>query len=128
MNKNIVIKGLSLIFLAIILGAFGAHKLKEILSITELASFNTGVRYQMYGGFFLLILGLNSDKFLFSIKKIANIYFIGVILFSLSIYLLTVINIQNINKLIGPITPIGGLLMIVSVGILLYKLIFSKKL
>ena len=126
MNKNIVIKGLSLIFLAIILGAFGAHKLKEILSITELASFNTGVRYQMYGGFFLLILGLNSDNFLFSIKKIANIYFIGVILFSLSIYLLTVINIQNINKLIGPITPIGGLLMIVSVGILLYKLIFSK--
>ena len=127
MNKRIVIRGLSLLFVAIILGAFGAHKLKETLSVSELASFNTGVRYQMYGAFFLLILGVNSSKFPFSIKLPTTIFFIGVGLFSISIYLLTVMNIENLNKILGPITPVGGLLMIIGVGIILFKLLFSSE-
>jgi uncharacterized membrane protein YgdD (TMEM256/DUF423 family) len=127
MNKRIVIRGLSLLFIAIILGAFGAHKLKVVLSVSELASFNTGVRYQMYGAFFLLILGINSSKFPFSIKLPAAIFFIGVGLFSTSIYLLTVMNIESLTKILGPITPVGGLLMIIGVGIILFKLLFSSE-
>lgn len=100
---------------SVILGAFGAHAFKEIISAEKLASFETGVRYQIYAAFFLLIVGYilkfetSSDKWI-SILMIA-----GAFLFSVSIYLLSFNEAWNVNlKFLGPVTPFGGLLMIIS--------------
>ena len=101
--------------LSIILGAFGAHALKKILSVERLESFETGVRYQMYAAFFLLIVGYIL-KFDTSSQKWISIFMIaGTILFSFSIYLLSLQDYWGVNlKFLGPITPLGGLLMILS--------------
>ena len=68
MNRRIVLAGVILIIVAIILGAFGAHALKEVLTNQRLNSFETGVRYQVYHGLALLILGFNSNKLLFDLN------------------------------------------------------------
>ncbi len=96
--------------LAIIFGAFGAHSLKKILSLDQLASFETGVKYQMYHAIVLLVLGLqlNFDK---SLEMYAAYSFIvGTVLFSFSIFGLCISSAKG-KKLtfLGPITPIGGL-------------------
>lgn len=127
MDKRILSTGAVFGFIAIILGAFGAHALKEVLDANQLTSFETGVKYQMYHALFLLFLG-NSN--LVSEKAKKSIYFLilsGVILFSGSIYLLATKNISNIDfSIIGILTPIGGLLMIVG-WILLFLNIINKK-
>ncbi len=117
MKKEIVIIGAVLILISIILGAFGAHALKEILSIESLASFETGTRYQMYMGLTILLLGFNYHKFR---KKYFKIFFwlifLGSILFSFSIYGLSWANYTmntSLRSILGPITPLGGTLMIV---------------
>lgn len=114
-NNAAIITGLLFGVLAIVLGAFGAHALKKVISEQKLISFETGVRYQFYNAFFLMILGigfannLNSNLLLWSYYLVT----IGSILFSLSIYLLALADYLKKNfKFLGPITPIGGLLMI----------------
>lgn len=100
--------------LAIILGAFGAHAFKKILTEEKLTSFEVGVRYQMYAAFALLIIGYNGN---FTQSSIDWAYYGisgGTLLFSGSIYLLSFADYWKVNlKLLGPITPLGGLLMIV---------------
>jgi uncharacterized membrane protein YgdD (TMEM256/DUF423 family) len=61
MDKKIISTGAILGMIAIILGAFGAHALKKVLSMEELSTFETGVRYQMYHAFFLLFIGMIND-------------------------------------------------------------------
>ncbi|PWN63221.1 DUF423 domain-containing protein [Chryseobacterium oncorhynchi] len=111
--------------LSVILGAFGAHALKKILSVERLESFETGVRYQMYAAFFLLIIGYIL-KFETSTEKWTSILMIaGTLLFSISIYFLSLQDYLGANlKFLGPITPLGGLLMILSWGMLI--LYFAK--
>ena len=124
MDKRIVISGLVLLILAIILGAYGAHGLKKYLTIEQLNSFEVGIRYQFYQAIALLTIGLNADKFKFSLNRFLLYSIIGIILFSGSIYFLSIANIFNLNKsLIGPITPIGGLFLIINWSILVYKII-----
>ena len=111
-----LIKGSILGGLAVILGAFGAHALKEVLTPEQLISFETGVRYQMYHALvllFLFIIALKINHTFFN--KAAQFIFWGVILFSGSIYLLTLKNMLGIEalKYIAPLTPIGGGLIIV---------------
>lgn len=100
---------------AIILGAFGAHALKKVLSIEQLNTFETGVRYQMYHALFLLFVGTTSvlsDK---AKKAILNLVIVGVLFFSGSIYLLATNDLTSFDfKVIGFVTPIGGLLLICS--------------
>ncbi|MDC8105345.1 DUF423 domain-containing protein [Chryseobacterium sp. PTM-20240506] len=107
--------------LSVILGAFGAHALKKILSVERLESFETGVRYQMYAAFFLLIIGFIL-KFETSSEKWVSILMIaGTMLFSFSIYFLSLQDYLGANlKFLGPITPLGGLLMILSWGMLIF--------
>lgn len=107
--------------LSVILGAFGAHALKKILSVERLESFETGVRYQMYAAFFLLIIGYIL-KFDTSSQRWISIFMIaGTILFSFSIYFLSLQDYLGANlKFLGPVTPLGGLLMIVSWGMLIF--------
>jgi len=111
--------------LSVILGAFGAHALKKILSVERLESFETGVRYQMYAAFFLLIIGYIL-KFETSSEKWTSILMItGTFLFSVSIYFLSLQDYLGANlKFLGPITPLGGLLMILSWLILIFH--FAK--
>lgn len=101
--------------ISIILGAFGAHALKEVLTEQQLTSFETGVRYQMYQALFLLFVA-SSNLLTDKAKKIATIILtFGVVFFSGSIYLLATQDLSGINfKFLGPITPIGGLLIMVS--------------
>jgi len=113
--KNTIIKAGILGVTAVLGGAFGAHELKKVLVISQLASFETGIRYQMIHAIILLILFLLVQKFESKQFKIAtHLIFWGVILFSGSIYLLTVKNLTGIEalKFVGSITPIGGLLII----------------
>lgn len=112
---------------AIILGAFGAHALKKVLTIEQQVIFETGVKYQMYHALFLLFLGLNtqlSDK----IKKtILTLTILGVILFSGSIYLLATDSLNTFDfKVIGFVTPIGGLLLIIAWSTLMLHFLKKK--
>ncbi len=119
MNKKILIAATLLGLTSVILGAFGAHGLKELLPVEAQQTFETGVRYQMYHAILLLFVGsthLVQQKF----KKII-FYFtlIGLLFFSGSIYGLATNILTSFNfKSIAFITPIGGLLLILSWGIL----------
>jgi uncharacterized membrane protein YgdD (TMEM256/DUF423 family) len=107
--------------LSVILGAFGAHALKKILSVERLESFETGVRYQMYAAFFLLIVGFMLKFDTSSQKWISILMIAGTMLFSFSIYGLSMQDYFGMNlKFLGPITPLGGLLMIVSWALLIF--------
>jgi len=100
---------------AVILGAFGAHALKKVLDIQQLATFETGVKYQFYHALMLLLVGFTP---LLSEKKKAVIFYlvlVGILFFSGSIYLLATDSLNDFDfKVIGIVTPIGGLLLIVA--------------
>jgi uncharacterized membrane protein YgdD (TMEM256/DUF423 family) len=100
---------------AVILGAFGAHALKEMLSESQLSSFQTGIRYQFFHGLTILILSFNMNYFTKRLSSIIKIMSAGIILFSFSIYLLNIQDLVGFSmSYLGPITPIGGLLLITS--------------
>ena len=100
---------------SVILGAFGAHLLKDLLSETELSSFKTGIRYQMFHGLSILILSLNINKFTSKLKTSLLLMSIGTVLFSFSIYFLSIDDLLSFSmKFLGPITPIGGTILITS--------------
>ncbi|MCX8532705.1 DUF423 domain-containing protein [Chryseobacterium luquanense] len=113
--------------LSVILGAFGAHALKKILSVEKLESFETGVRYQMYAAFFLLIAGYILKFDTSSQKWISILMIAGTMLFSFSIYGLSLQDHFGLNlKFLGPITPLGGLFMILSWGMLIFYFLKVK--
>ncbi|WP_343560050.1 DUF423 domain-containing protein [Sphingobacterium sp.] len=113
MNNIVIITAAVFGSLAIILGAFGAHAFKKILSAEKLDSFEVGVRYQMYAAITLLILGLNLPFDHQSERAAYYLIALGTLLFSGSIYFLSFAEHWKKNlKFLGPITPLGGLLMI----------------
>lgn len=124
MKDLALISGAIFGILSIILGAFGAHALKKILSKERLETFEVGVRYQMYMALALLWIG---STFEFSTPREHWAYyglFWGTILFSGSIYLLTFKDFIRTNlRFIGPITPLGGLLMIVGWVMILLQIL-----
>jgi len=125
-NLTLIIGGIYGL-LSVILGAFGAHAFKKILSIERLESFETGVRYQMYAAFFLLIVGYILKFETSSEKWISILMIAGTFLFSVSIYFLSFQDYWGINlKFLGPITPLGGLFMIISWGMLIWYFAKTK--
>ncbi|MDI9256426.1 DUF423 domain-containing protein [Flavobacterium sedimenticola] len=128
MERKITITALLLGVTAIILGAFGAHALKQHLSSEALITFETGVKYQMYHALFLLFLGLTVAVDEKAKKMVFNAILLGVIFFSGSIYLLATKTITGIDfKPLGIITPIGGTLLIVGWMILLRQMVKRQK-
>jgi uncharacterized membrane protein YgdD (TMEM256/DUF423 family) len=128
MNKKITAIAAFLGMVAIILGAFGAHALKKVLTPEQLISFETGVRYQMYQAFFLFFLATQNDILEKTKKTIFTLILSGTLFFSGSIYLLSTTGITGINfKPIGFITPIGGLLLILAWGMIGYSILKIKK-
>lgn len=126
MERKIILTGAFLGVLAIVLGAFGAHALKAVLSAEQLISFESGVRYQMYHAFFLFFVASRKELTLKALKVIYNLVLTGVLFFSGSIYLLTTKNVTSVDfKIIGFVTPIGGLLLIFA-WIVLFVTIFKK--
>ena len=114
--------------IAVCFGALGAHTLEKMLSAKSLASWETAVRYQLIHAVVILIIALNdrlvSEK---SVHRILNLFIIGVLFFSGSIYLLSTQSISGLHvPLLGPITPIGGLLMIAGWIMLFLQRVKSK--
>ena len=128
MDKKIISTAALFGIIAIILGAFGAHGLKHVLTIEQLTTFETGVRYQMYHALFLLFIGTTTLINQKLKKTILNLTIIGVLFFSGSIYLLATNSLTPIDfKVIGFITPIGGLFLIFSWFLLFFDLIKPVK-
>lgn len=101
--------------LAVILGAFGAHSLKQVVSENAVNTFETGVRYQFYHVIALLAAGLLYKDFANKwIRNAGRFFIIGIILFSGSLYVLTffVALVKPAASWIGIITPFGGLAFI----------------
>ncbi len=113
--------------ISVILGAFGAHALKKVISVEKLASFETGVRYQMYSALFLLIVGYILNFETPAEKWISILMIAGTFVFSVSIYLLAFNEVATVpSKILGPITPLGGLMMIISWAMLIFYFVKNK--
>ncbi len=127
-QKNAFVLGTTLLLLGIILGAFAAHGLEGKIPEDKIMTFEVGVRYQVYHAFGFLVLGLLFPYLGFSLAWVSRLMLAGVLLFSGSIYLLATQSLfgMDISKILGPLTPLGGLLLIVSWGILLVNLIRQK--
>ena len=127
MNNKILITAAIFGVLSIVLGAFGAHALKELISVTSQQTFETGVRYQMYHALFLLFVGSTSLITQKTKKVIYYLTLVGVVFFSGSIYFLATNSLTIFDfKKIGFITPIGGLLLIISWLILFVNFLKNK--
>lgn len=107
----------------VVLGALGAHALKAVLSDHQLASFEVGVRYQMYHAFFLLIIALLQNQVpKLNLTIVRNLTILGIFCFSFSIYFLALQDAMGIAlPFLGPVTPVGGLFLISAWMLLLVK-------
>ena len=120
MHRKVLLWGLVLSGLAVMLGAFGAHALKNLVPANEVVIFETGVRYQFIHALALILLSIymqvNASNFNHQkgMGWIASFFLLGILCFSGSLYLLTFQSMCSFPyaKIIGPITPIGGLLLI----------------
>ena len=120
--KSIFIRGFAFAALAVILGAFGAHTLKTLISPEQLQTFETGILYQFYHSFALIICGLLYEKLNQKLVRLsANLFTVGICCFSFSVYLLACRDLLGIQSWwwLGPVTPFGGMLFISAWVILL---------
>ena len=128
MQKNFLKTAAVLGALSVILGAFGAHALKQLINDKNLQTFETGVRYQFYHVIALFITGILYKDFTNNYLQWAGrLFCLGILLFSGSLYLLSFIELTNMLglKWVGAITPLGGVCFITAW--LLLALGISKK-
>jgi uncharacterized membrane protein YgdD (TMEM256/DUF423 family) len=130
MHKRYLITASIFGALAVALGAFGAHGLENITTDEKiLHGFQTAVQYQMYHALALLAIAIMYDQFQNRwIKWAGNCFIAGIILFSGSLYCLTCLKIQESNavKIVGPVTPLGGIFFIAGWLFLLAAAIKNK--
>lgn len=123
MNKKLKIAGAIFGLTAVIIGAFGAHGLEKVLDAPSIATFETGVKYQMYHALLLLLVSIFalSEK---TKKSLLVLLIIGIVLFSGSIYGLATNELTDFDfTTIALITPLGGTLLIISWVVLLMQFI-----
>ncbi len=128
MDKQIVITASIFGMLAVMAGAFGAHALKAVLAPEQLQTWQTAVQYQFYhvlALLFLAVLGQQNNGYT---SAAFYLFSFGILFFSGSLYLLSVRYALNWNwvKVLGPITPIGGLLFIAGWVMLLMAALKQK--
>ncbi|MEL6918788.1 MAG: DUF423 domain-containing protein [Bacteroidota bacterium] len=112
--------------LAVVFGAFGAHALKKSFTEEQLKSFETGIKYQMYHAILLIVLGFNFGFTTPLETYIVYCFILGTFLFSFSIYALCLSASKGEKlKFLGPITPIGGLLLVIGWGLLGYSFVME---
>lgn len=123
-QKKLILLGTSLGFIGIILGAFAAHGLENLISENAINTFETGVKYQIYHALFLVF--LSSQKFTTAKlnKSLFWLILVGVIFFSGSIYGLATNELTSFDfKIIAWITPIGGTLLILSWALVFFNVL-----
>ena len=116
MHKKILIASAIFAALSVILGAFAAHALADVLNATQHKTFETAVRYQMYHALAMTFCAvLYFQKPSKSLQNAAILFGCGIILFSGSLYCLIFLGLFNVEgfKFIGAITPLGGLSFII---------------
>lgn len=122
MDKRKLLPGVILIIIGVILGAFGAHALKDFLSVNDkVDSYLTATRYLIYGGFSQLSLVFIEKMFQMKVVFIKRLNLVGTALFSFSIFIL-IGSPESIDKMVGILTPIGGVLIISSWLLLLFRI------
>lgn len=127
MNRKILITASILGLLSIVLGAFAAHGLKQMVSGESLVTFETGVKYQMYHALMLLFVGINKTLSIQKKRSIFILIILGVFFFSGSIYGLSTNVLTSFDfKKIALTTPIGGLLLIAAWLVMLTGFIKNK--
>ena len=127
MKRNILATGAVLGIVAIILGAFAAHGLERLISEDSVATFETGVQYQMYNALFLLFSASLTDvdnklrRWSFVLTLIGTLFFSG------SIYFLATNSLTAFDfRTIGLVTPLGGTLMIAGWTVFLFGVLKLK--
>jgi uncharacterized membrane protein YgdD (TMEM256/DUF423 family) len=116
LQKQLVTTGSIVCGLSVALGAIASHALKDRISAEHLAVFQTGVTYQFYHGIgILLMMGMYRRLHSNVVKRVLYLFSIGIVFFSGSLYLLSTrdITVGDMLKIIGPLTPIGGVLFII---------------
>jgi uncharacterized membrane protein YgdD (TMEM256/DUF423 family) len=120
--KKALILGSFLLALAVLLGAFGAHGLKNMVSPEKLVTFETGIRYHFYHAFGILFIGIlqqivQTAKFQITLYS----FLVGILLFSFNCYFY----VMSGMKIFAMIVPIGGLLFVlgwIMLGVRILKL------
>lgn len=104
--QTLIALGSIMMFLAVALGAFGAHALKRRLSVDMIKIYETGVLYHLVHGLGLILIGLLADRLEQShLVSVAGwLLFAGILLFSGSLYALSITGVRKL----GAITPLGG--------------------
>lgn len=128
-SKRFITTGLFFVFTGIIIGAFGAHGLKTLgVSEQDAYSFETGVRYLFYNGLGMLAIAGIREKLDFLLRFNFWMICYGTILFSFSIFALVFLPFLGIqiSAILGPITPIGGSLMLIGWLTLFIKALLLK--
>ena len=134
MHRKILLWGIGLALVAVILGAFGAHALKAILSPEKLQSYETGVRYQLIHAVALITLAIYGQQYASttgvnkSLGLVAVFFIVGSFLFSGSIYGLAILSLTQSKaaSILGPITPLGGLSFMLG-WVIWGRLVWSNK-
>ena len=116
--KKSLVLGAALLALGVLIGAFGAHGLKNIVEPEKLVTFETGVRYHFYHALGLVLLAILQQTFQ-TLKLGITFYsfFVGILLFSFNCYFYVLTDI----KAFAMIVPLGGLLFVVGWGALTVK-------
>lgn len=130
MHKKYLAAGAVFGGLAVALGAFGAHGLEKLtIDAKILQGFQTGVQYQMFHALALLVVALLYEKMQERwIQLAANCFITGILLFSGSLYLLSFLQIQESSavRVVGPLTPVGGVFLILGWLLLLMSAVKRK--
>jgi len=118
--------------LGVVLGALGAHALDGKINPEQIDSFKTGVRYQLWHALAILMVQVIPEKTLSQKVKntVSGLFILGIVFFSLSIYLLStrgIFGLEDSLGFLGPVTPIGGLILILSWIYLAIQLSFQSK-
>ena len=119
MEKSYLISGTLFILLSIILGAFGSHALRSVLPESSFYGYTVATHYLGFQGLGLLVIGLLQAHYEIPTLVYQGLFW-GTVVFSGSILLLTLGKLMGWNlQFLGPVTPIGGLMLLLSWGLLL---------
>lgn len=120
--KKSLVLGTAILALGVLIGAFGAHGLKNAVTPDKLVTFETGVRYHFYHGFGLVIVGILQQMFQNMKLGVSHwAFFAGILLFSFNCYFYVLTDI----KTFAMIVPLGGTMFILGWIVLMVKIIRS---